>query len=205
MNRISATTLEAYRLFLTEDWMDYDRLAAQLGGEREETDAMRRGTSLHQILEVPQKKRAVCFGKDTYTHLGFVWDAAEVDAIASEGINEIKAEYPITPDTILVAKADNIHGLAVTDYKTTTGPFSADKYLASVQWKIYCLAFDAQQFTYRVLEIKDGDIQHIKAEHALTCRPYPGMKEEIATLTADFITFCQEHGFTQAITPRKPA
>ena len=74
-----------------------------------------------------------------------------------------------------------------------------------MQWKIYCLAFDAQQFTYRVLEIKDGDIQHIKAEHALTCRPYPGMKEEIATLTADFITFCREHGFTQAITPRKPA
>jgi len=24
--RISATTLEAYRLFLSEDWMDYDRL-----------------------------------------------------------------------------------------------------------------------------------------------------------------------------------
>ena len=40
--RISATTLESYRLFLTEDWMDYDRLAAQLGGEREETDVMRR-------------------------------------------------------------------------------------------------------------------------------------------------------------------
>ena len=229
--RISATTLEAYRLFLTEDWMDYDRLAAQLSGEREETDAMRRGTSLHEILEVPQADREAKFGytgtklvpqlelapkeEDVgwgltgeeevpcYRHLGFVWDAASIDRIpASGGINEIKAELPITTgngDAVLAARADKVLGLAVMDYKTTSNQFEAERYMQSVQWKIYCLAFSAHSFTYRVFEIRDGDVLTIKAAHALTCRPYPGMAEEVQRLAGDFIGFCLRNGFHRAI------
>ena len=228
--RISATTLEAYRLFLSEDWMDYDRLAAQLSGEREETDAMRRGTSLHEILETPQAERQARFGcietkrvpygtcgstaEDMYydedeedipcyRHLGFVWDAASIDRIpASGGINEIKAELPITTgngDAVLVARADKVLGLAVMDYKTTSNQFEAERYMQSVQWKIYCLAFSAHSFTYRVFEIKDGDVLTIKAAHTLTCRPYPGMAEEVQRLAGDFIGFCLRNGFHRAI------
>ena len=100
---------------------------------------------------------------------------------------------------MLVARADKVLGLAVMDYKTTSNQFEAERYMQSVQWKIYCLAFSAHSFTYRVFEIKDGDVLTIKAAHTLTCRPYPGMAEEVQRLAGDFIGFCLRNGFHRAI------
>ena len=230
--RISATTLEAYRLYLSGvEWLDYDALAAQLRGERTATPPMTRGTSLHEILETPPEQRwakfgseheitviSGCFGNSAadmdcdvdeetvpcYTHLGHTWLAEEVDDIpTTEGVNEIKVEYPIQTaygESVLVAKADKVNGLEITDYKTTTS-FDAEKYLASVQWKIYCLAFGATRFTYRVFEIKEkaGEPHHIRDSHELPCTPYPGMAEEVRELAEDFISFCLAHGFERAI------
>lgn len=233
--RISATTLEAYRLYLDDqaEWMTFERLAEQLRGEQKTTPEMTRGTSLHEILETPQAERKQKFGcthtsdkqygsygnsagdmyydeeegeeVECYMHLGHLWQSASVDAIhSSGGINEIKVEYPIETaygDAVLVAKADKVLGLQVIDYKTTSNAFKADKYLNSVQWKIYCLAFGALGFTYRVFEIreKEGQPKTIKAAHTLKCFPYHGMKEDVQSLTDDFVDFCHQHGFYRAI------
>lgn len=223
--RISATTLEAYRLYLTTEWMDFDRLAEQLRGKQETTPLMVRGTSLHEILEMPPEQRSARFGitvsaadknvgypqswtKRAYKHLGWAWDADSVDAIQSDGgINEMKVTYDVETThgiATLVAKADKVNGLHVIDYKTTANKFKAEKYLDSVQWRIYCLAFGANAFTYRVFELAGGneptlDPIAVKETHDLPCTPYLGMATDVHDLTEDFVGFCLHHGFKRAI------
>lgn len=205
--RISATTLEAYRFYLTDEkeYMSFERLKAQLLGLQETTPAMTRGTSLHELLELSYHDRLRHAWQENgqwyYRHLGHYWLKKEVDEIdyQNEGLNEIKTEYIFydgEDEITLVAKADKVLAYEVLDYKTTR-QFEADKYLNSVQWKIYVLAFGSQRFTYRVFEIAEANSKRfhheIKEEHVLTCYPYPNIKEEVERLALNFIEFLKQH------------
>lgn len=212
--RISTTAVESYRLFKNEDWFDFEKIKADLSKKSEQTDLMLRGSSLHEILECPPENRMMRFGSYSatgapiYRHLNHSWSMADIDGIelTDEGKNEIKVEHFIEfPkfNVLLVAKVDKLNGYEITDYKTTESAFDADKYMDSIQWKIYCLIFGAKRFIYRIFELSPFylnrnsgliDFWQIKDEHILECVPYLGMENEIRETIQDFVYFCLENG-----------
>ncbi|MGJ8524141.1 hypothetical protein R84981_002859 [Carnimonas sp. R-84981] len=200
MYRLSTTTLESYRLFRDGDWMDFDKLKNSLE-TFEETPLMARGTSLHSILEAPEKYAQ---GAD-YVCNGYRWVGLEnvVSAIPN-GINEVKIEHIInTPGhgpVMLVAKADMLDGILVREFKTTK-QFNAEKYLDSIQWRIYCMAFQSKVCIFTIFQVQGGEdwpapeaLCVVKSVHKIECFTYTGMEDDVAELLDEFLDFVGETG-----------
>lgn len=196
--RLSATSLETYRLFKTGDWMDFDQLKEELEG-RKFTPIMLRGTSLHSVLESP--KAYAHPETDAYESHGFRWWAADIDRYVETfpkgGVHEVKAEVVIDTPThgpvTVVGKADMLDGMMVREFKTTKA-FRAEKYMDSIQWRVYLMAFDALACIYTVFEVTDSDPVTIRGAHRLECKPYPAMKADIISLADEFISMCLQCG-----------
>lgn len=214
--RISTTNVEAFRLYLDDSdasaFMTLERLVEQLTTRQEATPLMKRGSSLHEILEFSPEERKQRFALnyqniDCYYHLDNFWDASSIDKLENTagGINEIKTElvipYSKTEQITIVAKADKLLGYEVIDYKTTSH-FDIDKYSNSAQWKIYCWAFGAKRFIYRIFEIAEErktGILSIKDEHIFDLYPYQNMELEMKALIFHFVEFCKEQNIPQAL------
>ncbi len=203
MLRVSATTLETYRLFLTADWFTYDKLVEDWTGERETTPLMVRGTSFHEILEnwSDHKKQGEVIEK-----LGWQWQKNQIAPIAENeqltGVAEVKGTTEIAlPNgeiVTLVGKVDRLDSYEATEYKTTER-FSTDKYQDSIQWRVYCLIFGLQSVTYKVAHVDNNNPVNILAFEQMTFAAYEGIKAEIEALLYDFVDFCRAHGFYEQI------
>ena len=97
--RISATMLESFRLWMTEDWMKEEDLIAKIKGEFAWTPAMRLGTANHACVERPQRALSGYYEMD-----GFRFTAEAVESmlgkIEPSGLFEVK-----TTKEILIAQA----------------------------------------------------------------------------------------------------
>lgn len=202
MLRLSATTLESYRLFRDGDWMTFEQLKADLEGFKE-TPLMRRGTSLHAILETPEQ---YAIDGDHSAH-GFRWTGLDRYLKAMPfGVHEVKATLVIdTPSNgpiQLVGKADMLQGLIVREFKTTK-QFSAQKYLDSMQWRIYLMAFGAPACVYTVFEVEGGEewpvegseaLCTVKSANKMELFAYDGMANDVTKLVDEFVSFARETG-----------
>lgn len=192
--RVSASDIDALRYYLADDDAELADLLAQLRRQTEQTESMKVGTALHAALEA-------C-GPGDYRELAangysFVFDLdGELDL---PDIREMKAtrEYVVDGCTVtLVGKVDAIHGRRVDDHKFTSR-YDAERFMASMQWRIYLEVFEADEFRWNVFEgradTNDPQRYIIYAVHPLRMHRYPDMAADIDRELRRFVDFARRH------------
>jgi hypothetical protein len=203
--RISTTTLESFRLFMTEDWMAEADLINSIKGVRVETDAMRLGTAFHRILETPEPHRTVCGYFADGFHFPDATMQPALDLIDRRGVFEVKSTKPYGAHTV-VCKADQLVGCDGFEHKTTCSSFDADKYLASYQWRFEMAIFGPElvRLTYRVFcleEPKEG-IVGLRGIEVVPVYRYPQLETDCADLVRRFADYVTARGLTQFLQPK---
>jgi len=142
--RISTTTLESFRLMLTEEWMTQERFLEQLKTPFRTSPPMEVGTALHAVIET---------GKKSNLFTNEINDLClEVRQDLNGATHEIKETkvYKIGEHNVtIVAKVDAMLGNIIYDHKTTT-EMNPTKWQDSIQWKVYLDVFDMPEFCYNV-------------------------------------------------------
>ena len=193
MLRISATLLQEFALYLTEDWYTEAMLQDTIKGVFKSTPEIQMGLAYHKLLERPQKNL-----EGLYERNGFRFAPEAIESMLEKlepGVFEVKLEKSVGftregDDVVLVAKVDHIAGLHVSEFKTTTDPFNAEKYLGSYQWRTYCLVFEAQQLSYHVavLEPVDDRIQ-LRDLASMNVYPYTGLESDVTAMVRELVRY----------------
>jgi len=194
--RVSASDIDALRRYLKPPIPDMEidlaDLLAQLRKQEPPTEAMLAGTALHTALENAQDGDHARLEADGYT---FDLDIdGELDLPA---IREIKGtrDYEIDGCRVtLVGKVDAIHGRRVDDHKFTSR-YDAERFMGSMQWRVYLEVFDADEFRWNVFEGSETEPKayRVYGFHQLTMHRYPGMGEHVADAVREFLAFAREH------------
>lgn len=186
--RLSVTTVEAYRLFRTEEWMTWERFRNQVIGEYEPTEDMQRGTAFHSILEYPGHYRDEASGN--YICDGFEMDGASIDRFLCwmpPGLPEVKTELEMCGHTV-VGKCDLLAGLEVHDFKCPK-QIKPDGYHASYQWRLYLEIFGCDLFVYDVCDLRPvkrgSNVYHIWDWHPYKLYRYPSIREDCERIVAE--------------------
>lgn len=202
MLRISATELEAFRLYRQMKWLSHDEFVRRLRGERGDSLMMLAGTAFHKFLELANEWEG-----DEVVQDDFVFILEFDGVLPLPMIREIKTERQYEIDGLavtLVAKADAVNGLIVEDHKLTE-QFSAELYIDSLQWRIYLSIFGANTFIYNCFEGKEVKLKgrqkrpdgkhvwEVTDLHRLTVNRYEGMEREVLRWLRDLVGFIREH------------
>jgi hypothetical protein len=164
--RVTVTNLETFRLFHTEDWMDFDHLMASItGNEAFDPFTSMLGEHFHEAL------RLLGTGEhDRLQHGRFIFDLSRVDAeITLLPLRELRAskKYTVGDHVIDVrGRVDGTDGVAVEDHKLKFGTFDAERYADSVQWKMYLDMIGGRVFRYNVFEAPDSDSVSMRSAKA---------------------------------------
>ena len=190
--RVSATDIDALRYYREREDGDLVGLLAQLRREAQPTTPMLAGSAFHKALEHASDGDHAALEADGYT-----FDIEAEGEIALPSIREMKAtrEYLIDGCTVtLVGKVDAIQGRTVIDHKMT-GRFDPERFLNSMQWRVYLDVFDADEFRWNVFEAREAEPgrYRITAIHPLTMHRYPGMGEDIERELHAFVAFIHDH------------
>jgi hypothetical protein len=192
--RVSATDIDALAYFLGNEDAELADLLAQLRRQTSPTTAMLAGTALHKALELSEPGNHGELSADGYT-FEFKTDA-EVEI---PEIRELKAtrDYEIDGCLVtLVGKVDAIYGKRIDDHKFTSR-YDAERFLGSMQWRVYLDVFGADEFRWNVFEgrpIPDDPTWYvINNVHRLTMHRYPGMEGDVVRALARFVEFARIH------------
>ena len=191
--RMSATDLDAFRYWRDNEDADLGALVSQLRRELPPTEPMLAGTAFHKALELAPYEDAT----DTLTADGYTF-RMELDAVLDmPAIRELKATREMVVDgepVTLVCVADTVNGQRIEDHKLTSR-FDADRYLASYQWRVNLLVFDAQEFRWNAFEAQQVEpgLYAVRALHQLSAVRYPGMEEDVQREIGAFIAFARQY------------
>jgi hypothetical protein len=193
--RTSASDLDALRYYLANEDADLEKLVAQLRRELPPSEAMMAGTALHTILE------HAWYGDLTTAEAdGFRFDFdvdGEVDLPAIREMKETR-EYLIDGVRVtLVGKVDAVHGRRVDDHKFTMR-FDPERFMGSLQWRVYLEVFGADEFRWNVFEAREvggPGSRHfcIHSLHQLTMHRYPGIGRDVEAALRQFLDFARQH------------
>lgn len=203
MMRVSATAVEAYRLFIQEDWMEEADLIAQIQGKFVPDRKVLLGTAFDNVLTDPETYRVAggfqvgrdCFSADMM--------AEPLRLMDRRGVAQAKATKDYG-DVQIVAKADRLIGAELVENKTTLGSFDADKYERSAQWRLMADIFQPLQITYHVFCLKDDESGIIDLRSIETIRfyPYDALHQDCAALVRDFRHYVQVRGLVPLLEQR---
>jgi hypothetical protein len=205
--RISTTTLESYRLWRQDDqdWMAEDDLIASIKGLWVPTHKAELGTAFGKILEDPD--RYLVPGGFECRGFGFDRDVIEpcLSVIDRRGVFEAKGVR--TYDGLdVVAKADQLLGTELKEFKTTLGTFDADKYLESYQWRYMADIFQPSMITYHVFclfESEQNGVIELRSIESVNLYPYDGVHEDCVALVRDFAQYVTVRGLDGLLRERQ--
>jgi hypothetical protein len=204
--RVSATDLDALRYFLAAEDADLSALVAQLRRELPPSEAMQAGTALHEILETADIGEI----RSVETRDGFRFDFDADGEIDLPAIREMKETRSYVIDGVrvtLVGKVDAVHGRRVDDHKFTQR-FDPERFLGSMQWRVYLEVFGADEFRWNVFEAREvggSGSRHyaIHTIHQLRMHRYPGMGKDVEAALRQFVDFARVH-LPEKIQPWEP-
>lgn len=208
--RISATTLESFRLFMQpyQDWMSEDELLATIRGQFVPNHKVNLGSAFGKVLEDPDRYLAPGGFRLTVNGETFEFgrDVMEpcLALIDRRGVFEAKAVTAYGPHDV-VCQADHLLGGDLSEFKATLGTFDADKYLASCQWRYMADAFKPQRITYRIFclsEATNGVIE-LRSIENLPVYPYPALHQDCADLVREFASYVTAKGLDGLLRERQ--
>ena len=194
--RISATQLEAFRLFTVEDWMTTEMLEASIRGEQPDSPQMALGRAFENILMEPARYAVP---------RGFVSDGYQFsdDTMARclalvdrRGVFQVKATKRYRDDIDVVAKADQVVGVALAEWKTTTGSFDVEKYLPSLQWRFMVDIFQAKAVQYHVFVLDDhgNSVVDVRSIESFSVYPYRHLAQDCEAWVSQFADYVRARG-----------
>jgi len=200
MMRISATVLEAFRLYLCSEWMSEAALLDTLYGRVTPSPAMALGSAFHAVLETPDVYRV----PHGYHCGAYRFSDATMDPLLSQidrrGVFEVKATTEFEGQT-LVAQADQLRGATIHEFKTTATAFDAEKYTASYQWRVMALIFDPAVITYHVASLDDhgNSVVELRDLNHVSFYPYAALKDDCRALMGHLVDYVQRKGLSDAV------
>jgi hypothetical protein len=203
MIRVSATTLESYRLFIEQDWMDESELLATIRGEFVPDRKVLLGQAFDAVLTHPDRYRVSAgyqVGRDFFS------DDTMVPALAlfdRRGVMQVKGTKTYG-DVQVVAKADQLIGGTLIENKTTLSSFDADKYERSAQWRLMADLFEPLQITYHVFCLSDDDAGMIglRSIETINFFPYAALTRDCQELIEKFHHYVQMRGLVPLLEQR---
>lgn len=214
MLRLSATLLDSYRLFKGGDGgfeivTVEDMISRVRKDPIEETHPMRMGNAFHAVAQEPDQYCEVYNDAPVYVWNEVTFDAEAIDKAVAD-INEKKPLVELkTEDFVIdvdygpvriVCQADALAGMDCYEYKTSLKPITPQKlerYMESMQWRTYSLAFNASVVHYRIVELKllkGVDIWTVGNIHTLPLYPYPAMATDVAQVANDLSRWIHHMG-----------
>ncbi len=217
MLRLSATLLDSYRLFKGGDGgfeiITVEDMIARVRKEPvEETQPMRMGNAFHAVAQEPDQYCEVYNDAPVYVWNEVAFDAEAIDKVVEDinerpGLVEFKTEDLVIDTDYgpvrIVCQADVLSGRDVFEYKTSLKPITPQKlerYMESMQWRAYSLAFNASAVHYRIVELKllkDVDIWTVDKVHCLPLYPYPSMATDIAQVANELSRWIHHMGLEE--------
>lgn len=204
--RISATQLESFRLFMTEDWMSEDELAATIRGEFTPNHKVLLGSAFGKVLEAPDRYRTALGA--AYECGGFTFGAdmmaPALAVVDRRGIFEAKATSQYG-DCTVVAKADHLLGADLGEFKTTLGTYDADNYIASAQWRFIADIFQPARITYTTFLLSEdrNGVIGLRDIQTLPLYPYAGLHADCCALLAEFVDYVTARGLDGVLRERQ--
>lgn len=215
--RVSATTLESFRLYMEADFMPEAELIETIQGVFRPNKKMMLGQAFGRCLEKPEKYRqdAGEFAEAPYYRVPIRVGEEWVEYIFSEammqpcldvfdrrGVFEAKAtkEYG---DVTVVAKVDQLLGTGIIENKTKLSQFDFDKYQESYQWRFMLDLFDgATSVSYNVFllhEDKDDGSYSLKDIEQFTLYPYPDLHQDCVEMVGRFTEYVKQRGLEDVL------
>lgn len=208
--RISATQLESFRLFMEQDWMTEDELAATIRGVFVPNHNVNLGTAFGRVLETPERYAAsggyrVVVNGETF-EFGEDVMAPCLDLIDRRGVFEAKAVQAYGPHNVS-SKADHLLGAHLSEFKTTLSTFDFDKYANSVQWRFMADAFRPSRITYRVFCLSEAPngVIGLRSIECFDLYPYAGLHQDCRALVEDFASYVEAKGLNGLLNARQEA
>lgn len=206
--RISTTTLESFRLFMSpdNDWFEEQSLIDTIEGKFVPTPAVLLGQAFGRVLETPELF-LVSGGYqcgDYFFSLDMMSPA--LAAIDRRGVFEAKAVKRYG-DCTVVAKADHLLGSHLSEYKTTLSNFDFDKYAASYQWRFMADVFQPSRITYRVFCLSEdvAGVTGLKSVETFDLYPYAGLHVDCCDLLDRFKAYVRGRGLDGLLAERQRA
>lgn len=191
--RISATTLESFRLWRDRDVVSEEQLVAQIQGTFQPTPRVLLGIAYGRILERPDDHRLSDGG---YARDGFRFEADAVEpalaVINRRGVFEVKATKRYGPHTV-VSKADHLLGSELKEFKTRVGRVCTQKYADSYQWRFMADMFKPTSVTYHVFRLSEAPYA-LDAIETLSLAPYPSLSDDCGGLLEEFVAYVHRRG-----------
>lgn len=198
--KISATTVESFRLFQTADWMTEEKFLSQVKRTEPKSKYAELGIAFHEIIQNPHKAFNY-FGKmqpdghDFLASNGVVFPYDTIMRIYSDIDYRFPFELKFDKDYIINGqpvkismRCDQLISLVCVDFKAVFTQYDFTKYMDSMQWKIYCDITEAEAFQYLVYEF--GVNLNLKRKHKpALLRPYMGMQIDIINIISEFVEY----------------
>lgn len=202
--RVSATTLESFRLWQDGDWMPEGDLIATIKGEFVQTPAMLLGQAFGRCLETGEKYRDGD-GYSVPVRFNNAWKmyyftSALMEPCFAEfdrrGVFEVKAQRQYG-DVLVVAKMDQAFGTRIIENKAKTSQFDFDRYAESYQWRFELdLLEGSTALTYKVFlldETKEGETI-LRGIESFNLYPYPALHDDCSALVERFTQYARLRG-----------
>ena len=218
--RMSPSKIENFRLYIDEEYngsITLENTIKYIQGKTEWKSTMNYGSAIHAVLEHGHlkylKSGGICVIKEDDFPEPITMTLDELAPVIEYRrkhpnlISEIKLTYELTlPDKIvqIPMRIDGIEGFVVHEHKNPEGSWHLDNYERSVQWKIYLVATNALCVQYNLFvwnKQKDGKV-HIERK-SFRLYHYPGIMDDIYESVDMLINFCNRHGLTEYIKPKK--
>lgn len=207
MIRISATTLESYRLWRdpNQEWMPEEKLIESIKGIWQPDLKVQMGSAFGAILEDPD--RYLVPGGFEAQGISFGLDVVEpcLAVIDRRGTFEAKTTKAYD-DCLVVSKADHVCGLVLSEFKTTWGSFDVSRYLDSYQWRFMADAFQPSRITYHVFCLshsESNDVISLRSVETFSVYPYAGLHEDCAALVREFRGYLVARGLDGILRARQ--
>jgi|CXWL01.1.fsa_nt_gi hypothetical protein len=211
--RISVSTLQAFNLLRSEEWMTDRKFLEQLDGVFVRTPEMAMGESLHAILEAPELYRPEG-DPPRYTANGISWPAeivGECLTYATPGGTREVNGYHDAGDVLghrvtVSARADQILGAGIHEHKTKWKAFDYDGYADSYQWRWYLLVFGAAFVRYNVFAMADLERGlEFRGCSRFTFHPYDGLEADCAKNLRDLVEYATDRGLLGYLAANRPS
>lgn len=206
--RISATTLESFRLYMEQDWMSEADLLATIRGEFTPTHEVSLGQAFGKVMETPARYRvphgySIIVNGETFTFSDATM-AQPLQSVERDGIFEAKAEKHYG-NRVVVSKADHLFGGILSEFKTTTSSFNFDKYAESYQWRFMVDAFQPQMVLYYVFELDDhgNSVIELRSINRFHLFPYDGLHDDCVDLLDRFCAYVIAKGLDGLLIDRQ--
>ena len=145
MIKISTTQIDAYWKYLN-GYLTDEQIMDTLLRRGTSNLKMELGSMFHSLIELQDAECPAIFNQEQINH---------ARSFFKDGMHEVKTRQVFAScigNVAITGVADYLVGRKVMEAKTTWGSFSIDKYIDSLQWRIYCRLFDASETEYVIFE-----------------------------------------------------